>query len=62
MINSVVGGRLTSVFGAAVEKPLKADVVADAVVEAIEKEDTKGVIDGVAIEGLAEKAWRKEML
>lgn len=60
--NSIVGGSLTSVFGAAVEKPLKADLVADAVVEAIAQEDTRGVVDTKGIEALAAKAWRKTML
>jgi len=61
-VNSLFGGSLTSIFGAAVEKPLKADLVADAVVEAIAEEDTKGVVDTKAIEALAAKAWRKSML
>jgi hypothetical protein len=60
--NSVLGGSLTSVFGAAVEKPLKADLVAEAVVEAIAQDDIKGVIDTKGIEALAAKAWRKSML
>ena len=53
---------MTSIFGAAVEKPLKADLVADAVVEAIAEEDTKGIVDTKAIETLATKAWRRTML
>ncbi|KAJ9608867.1 hypothetical protein H2200_006638 [Cladophialophora chaetospira] len=60
--NSLVGGSLTSMFGAAVEKPLKADLVADAVVEAIVDDQTKGVVDTKMIEALASKAWRKTML
>jgi hypothetical protein len=60
--NSLLGGSLTSIFGAAVEKPLKADLVAEAVVEAIADEGTKGVVDTKAIEALAAKAWRKTML
>lgn len=62
MINSMIGGRLTWLAGAAVEKPLKADLVADAVVEAIEDEKVKGVIGTAAIEDLAAKAWRRGML
>jgi len=61
-MNSLVGGSLTKLFGAAVEKPLKADLVADAVVEAIEDEGMRGVIDTKLIEALAAKAWRKGML
>ena len=60
--NSLLGGSLTSMFGAAVEKPLKADLVAEAVVEAIADDSTKGVVDTKAIEALAAKAWRKTML
>lgn len=62
MVNSVVGGRLTWLAGAAVEKPLKADLVAEAVVEAIGDETIRGVIGTAAIEDLATKAWRRGML
>ena len=62
MINSVVGGRLTALAGAAVEKPLKADLVAEAVVEAIGDDSVKGVIITERIEELANKAWRRTML
>ena len=61
-VNSLVGGNLTRIFGAAVEKPLKVDLVAEAVVEAIADESTKGVVDTKLIEALAAKAWRKTML
>lgn len=61
-VNSLVGGSLTSWFGAAVEKPLKVDLVADAVVEAIADDGTKGVVDTKLIEALAAKAWRRTML
>ena len=62
MANSVVGGRLTALVGAAVEKPLRADVVAEAVVEAIGDDSIKGVITTERIEELANKAWRRAML
>jgi hypothetical protein len=61
-VNSLVGGSLTSIFGAAVEKPLKADLVADAVVESIEDGQTKGIVDTKTIEELAARAWRRTML
>ena len=60
--NSLLGGSLTSLFGAAVEKPLKADVVAEAVVEAIAQDNIKGVVDTKGIEALAAKAWRRTMI
>ncbi len=62
MVNSAIGGRLTWLAGAAVEKPLKADVVAEAVVEAIGNDDVKGVVGTSQIEELANKAWRRGML
>lgn len=62
MVNSMLGGALTPWFGAAVEKPLKADLVAEAVIEAIEDEAVKGVVATERIEELASKAWRKGML
>jgi hypothetical protein len=55
--NELLGGRLTSLFGAAVEKPLKADLVAEAVVEGIVGGEAKGVVDTAGIEALAAKAW-----
>ncbi|MCJ1486517.1 hypothetical protein MMC06_006694 [Schaereria dolodes] len=62
MVNSMIGGRLTWLAGAAVEKPLKADVVAEAVVEAIGDDSVKGVVLTSKIEELANKAWRRGML
>ena len=61
-MNSMVGGRLTALAGAAVEKPLKADVVAEAVIEAIEDDGIKGVVGTQRIEDLANIAWRRGML
>ncbi|EXJ95227.1 hypothetical protein A1O1_00347 [Capronia coronata CBS 617.96] len=61
-VNSMLGGSLTRIFGAAVEKPLKADLVAEAIVEAIADDSTKGVVDTKSIEALAAKAWRRTML
>ncbi|KAL8906808.1 MAG: hypothetical protein Q9207_001796 [Kuettlingeria erythrocarpa] len=62
MVNSMVGGRLSALAGAAVEKPLKADLVAEAVVEAIADETVKGVVGTQRIEDLANVAWRRGML
>ena len=61
-INSALGGRLSPLAGAAVEKPLKADIVADAVVEALEDDAVKGPVDTARIEELATRAWRRGML
>ena len=60
-LNWALGGRLSPIAGAAVEKPLKADAVADAVVEALEA-DVRGVVGTEKIEELATKAWRRTML
>jgi len=62
MVNSAVGGRLTWLMGAGGIKPLKADTVADAIVEALEDEEVKGAIEVSDIERLATRAWRKNML
>ncbi|MCJ1258871.1 hypothetical protein MMC24_006705 [Lignoscripta atroalba] len=62
MVNSMIGGRLTWLAGAAVEKPLKADLVAEAVIEAIGDDSVKGVVGTTDIEALANKAWRRGML
>ena len=61
-VNSALGKPLTPFLGAAVAKPLKADVVADAVVEAIEDAARKGPIETGEIEELATRYWRKGML
>ena len=61
-MNSMVGGRLSWLMGAAVSKPLKADVVGEAVVEAIEDESVAGPVETDQIENLASSAWRRGML
>ncbi|KAJ5515271.1 hypothetical protein N7527_006831 [Penicillium freii] len=59
--NTFLGNKL-GFLGAMAEKPLKADVVSEAVVEALEDESTKGAVGTKQIEALATKAWRKTML
>lgn len=60
-VNNFLGKRL-SFLGSMAEKPLKADTVAEAVVEALEDESTRGPVETKQIEALATKAWRKGML
>ncbi|KAJ5054493.1 uncharacterized protein L3040_000767 [Drepanopeziza brunnea f. sp. 'multigermtubi'] len=60
--NSLTGGIFGGIMGAAGVKPLKADLVADAVVEALGDDTTKGPVELKEIEDLAQKAWRKGML
>lgn len=62
MINSAVGGRLTWLMGAGGIKPLKADLVGEAVVEALEDEGVRGPVEVPEIERLGTRAWRKNML
>jgi hypothetical protein len=62
MVNSAVGGRLTWLMGAGGIKPLKADLVGEAVVEALEDEECRGPIEVPEIEQLGTRAWRKNML
>ncbi len=62
MVNSMIGGRLSWIAGAAVEKPLKPDLVAEAVVEAIEDSSVRGVVGTSDIEALATVSWRRGML
>ncbi|KZF21737.1 NAD(P)-binding protein [Xylona heveae TC161] len=60
--NSLVGGHLTWLMGAGGVKPLKADLVADAAVEAIGDNTVRGPVEVPKIEELAHKAWRRTML
>lgn len=60
--NTMIGRRLSPIAGAAVEMPLKADVVANAVVEAIADNSIKGPVVTDEIESLANRAWRRGML
>jgi len=59
--NTFLGNKL-GFLGAMAEKPLKVDIVSEAVVEALEDESTKGAVGTKQIEALATKAWRKTML
>lgn len=60
-VNNLLGNRL-SFLGAMVGKPLQVDIAGDAVVEAMENEETRGAVETKQIESLATKAWRKSML
>lgn len=60
--NSLVGGKLTWLMGAGVTKPLKADLVGEAVVEALEDKSVQGPVEVKEIETLGMRAWRKTML
>lgn len=62
LANSLTGGNLTWLMGAGGAKPLKADLVAEAVVEGLEDESVRGEVEVSGIEELAGKAWRRGML
>jgi hypothetical protein len=62
VFNGITGGVFGSFLGAAGVKPSKADVVAEAVVEALSDINVKGPVHTQEIEELANKAWRKGML
>lgn len=61
LANSLTGGNLTWLMGAGGAKPLKADLVAEAVVEGLEDEGVKGPVEVREIEELATRAWRRAM-
>ena len=62
LANSLTGGNLTWLIGAGGAKPLKADVVAQAVVEGLDDEAVRGPVEVKDIEELATRAWRRGML
>ncbi|KAI0480371.1 NAD dependent epimerase/dehydratase family protein [Xylariaceae sp. FL0804] len=62
LFNGLTGGVLSGFMGAAGVKPLKADLVAEAVVEALADETVSGPVEVPQIEELASKAWRGNML
>ena len=62
LANSLTGGNLTWLMGAGGAKPLKADIVAAAVVEGLEDAKVKGPVEVKEIEELANRTWRRGML
>lgn len=62
LFNGLTGNYFKSFIGAAGEKPLKVELVAEAVVEALGDDTVRGPIEIPQIEDLASKAWRKTML
>ena len=62
LVNNMTGGRLTWLMGAGGIKPLKADVVGEAVIEAISDDNVAGPVEVAEIEELATKGWRRGML
>ncbi len=60
--NGITGGIFAGFMGSAGVKAMKADVVADAIVEALNDGNVKGPVEAKQIADLAGKAWRKSML
>ncbi|RFU31093.1 hypothetical protein B7463_g5264, partial [Scytalidium lignicola] len=60
--NTVTGGAFGGLLGIGGVKPLKVDIVAEAVIEALDDDRIQGVLGVEKIEDLATKAWRKGML
>jgi len=60
-LNTLLGGRL-EFMGTMTEKPLRVDLVGEAVVEAISDDAISGVVGTKNIDSLATKAWRRSML
>ncbi|KAK3995988.1 isoflavone reductase IRL [Cladorrhinum sp. PSN332] len=61
-VNGVMGGVLGRILGAAAIKPLKADLVADAVVEGLADEKVRGAVEVERLEELGARGWRREMV
>ncbi|KAK0661253.1 hypothetical protein QBC41DRAFT_235951 [Cercophora samala] len=61
-VDGLTGGLLRGVLGAGAIKPLKVDVVADAVVEGLSDESVRGVVEPREIEELGTKGWRRGMV
>ncbi|KAI1117133.1 NAD(P)-binding protein [Nemania sp. NC0429] len=62
VFNGVTRGMFSNLMGAGGVKPLKVDVVAEAIVQALSDETVKGPVEVPQIEELANKAWRSTML
>ncbi|KAL1899807.1 hypothetical protein Sste5346_002673 [Sporothrix stenoceras] len=62
VFNRFTGGALNGLLGTMGTKPLKADEVAEAVVEALSDESVSGALEVAQLVELANRAWRKGML
>lgn len=60
--NLLSKGKLKEWVGAMAQKPMKVDVVGEAVVEAIDDEKVKGVVGPEEMEDMGVKGWRKSMI
>ncbi|KAI5290709.1 hypothetical protein KEM54_000681 [Ascosphaera aggregata] len=60
--NLLSKGKLQEWLGAMVQKPMKVDIVGEAVVEAIGDGNVKGVVEPQDMEVMGVKGWRKSMI
>lgn len=60
--NKATGGFLKGFMGAAGDKPVKVEMVAEAIVEALDDGNVHGAVETEQMEELATKSWRKNML
>jgi len=60
--NGLTGGALNDFLGTAGARPMKVDLVAEALVEALDDDRISGAVESKQIEELATRAWRKGML
>ncbi|KAK4231517.1 isoflavone reductase IRL [Podospora fimiseda] len=61
-LNGLTGNVFGGILGAAAIKPLKADLVADAVVEGLADEGVRGAVEVEGLEELGARGWRREMV
>lgn len=62
LFNKLTAGYLNSFMGAAGQKPVKVEMVAEAIVEALDDTNVQGPVETAQMEELATKSWRKTML
>lgn len=62
LFNSLTGNYLKTFMGAAGDKPVKVEMVAEAVIEALSDEQVTGPVETEQMEELASKGWRRTML
>lgn len=60
-VNLMLNGKLSPLLGSMVVKPMQASMAGEAVVEALEDQDVKGVVEPKKVEALGTQGWRKNM-
>lgn len=60
-VNLILKGKLTPILESMVVKPMQASMAGEAIVEALENQDLKGVVEPGKVEFLGTQGWRKNM-